>query len=224
MVFASHKHVIINRKGNNRMTKANSIVILFAIFAIVLASGFLSSTVSADPLNLSDTVRQSGQSGSASPFPITDPSHPWDFTGQDFYALASIDTITITVTIKDGDTASWEFDYNNLSLGLDGFDTGLKLNWYRNDRTDTRTLTVTDFDNSINILSALKQDGQLHGTVIDSDSPGNNWIYVPFQSTYYTTLKIQGTPIAHTPEPASMFLFGSGLIALAGFGRKFKKG
>jgi hypothetical protein len=39
----------------------------------------------------------------------------------------------------------------------------------------------------------------------------------------YLGIKIQGTPGAPVPEPATMLLFGSGLAGLFGFRRKFRK-
>jgi hypothetical protein len=41
--------------------------------------------------------------------------------------LASLGSLTLTVTIRDGDTALGNFDFGDLSIGLNGFDTGIKL-------------------------------------------------------------------------------------------------
>jgi hypothetical protein len=42
--------------------------------------------------------------------------------------LANLGSLTLTITIRDGDTALGNFDFNDLSVGLNGFDTGIKLN------------------------------------------------------------------------------------------------
>jgi hypothetical protein len=61
--------------------------------------------------------------------------------------------------------------------------------------------------------------------IIGADSLAFNW------SGLYTGASLGGgtyfnveAPAAHTPEPATMLLLGSGLVGLAGFGRKKFKG
>src|SRR5262249_10102642 len=44
--------------------------------------------------------------------------------------LSSIDSITLTLTVRDGDTASGNFDFNHISLSLSGFGTGVLLNGF----------------------------------------------------------------------------------------------
>ena len=54
---------------------------------------------------------------------------PWDF-GASAGLLGSISNITITLTVGDGDSALGERDFDQLTLALDGIDTGLHLNGF----------------------------------------------------------------------------------------------
>jgi hypothetical protein len=96
-----------------------------------------------------------------------------------YNSLTSLGSLTLTVSIRDGDSALGNFDFNNLSIGLDGIDTGIKLNGFADG-----PITVLDVSgapqNAAAILTALKADGKLNLSVFDSDvdlagsAPGAN--------------------------------------------------
>jgi hypothetical protein len=124
-----------------------------------------------------------GESGYLGPqnlssYPLT--STPYDFAGQlvpigglvPYYPhIGSIDSITVTLTIVDGDSALGDFDFGNLTLGLDGIDTGFSLSGFSN--SNIATFTLTKLNPSLNsaLIDALA-DNQWVGSVIDS-TPGN---------------------------------------------------
>ena len=150
------------------------------------------------------TTPESGFEGStASATALT--SLPWDFSGQDYLGWTSIDTLAITLTIVDGDAAAGERDFDDLTLGLDGFDTGIALNGFVTDITQTLTITGTP-QNAAAILGELKSDGRLIGSVIDAD-PGDNWVRFP--SHHSATLRLTGSPSC-TPAPGALVLGGLG--------------
>jgi hypothetical protein len=75
--------------------------------------------------------------------------------------LSTIGSLTLTVTIRDGDTANTpttDFDFNDLSIGLNGLDTGIKLNGFTNN-----TITTLDVSgapqNAAAILAAIRANG-----------------------------------------------------------------
>jgi len=142
--------------------------------------------------------------------PIAD----WTFAPADYMSLTTLDQISLKLTLRDGDSASGEFDYGDLTLALDTFDTGLKLNGFPNNRTKTRTLSIIGPDHAAEILAALKSDGVLIGTLLDEDS-GGNWIKV---ASYNTILSLTGEestgPPAPVPAPGAVFLgaIGTGIV------------
>ncbi len=101
--------------------------------------------------------------------------------------FASLQNISITATLTDADTGPGEFAENDLSLALDGIDTGIKLNGYRNNQTDTRTNSGAPA-NADQILAALKADGKLQASIIDAAPP--NSLSVP--ANFQTTLVLKG--------------------------------
>lgn len=75
----------------------------------------------------------------------------------------------MTLTLTDGDLGPGNFDYDDLTLGLDGINTGILLNGFFNGFSDTVTVTGVP-NNASAILAALQADGRLVGTVIDADT------------------------------------------------------
>lgn len=183
--------------------------IAFGTVCSVIA--FTVTANSAQAGSITSTVSESDFFGSsASPFPLTTTTAPYDFRGQAYESLTSTDNIAVTLTLNDGDTGLGDFDFNNLTLGLDGIDTGIKLNGFRNEETDTLTIAGTPINASA-ILAALQADGQLVGTVIDANPDGN---FVGFPSQFNTTLNITGQTAQTVPEPATNL----GVLALGAFG------
>jgi len=172
----------------------------FALLLALMAAVLLACAGAAWAQTLTSTVKQSGFSGS-SLNPVAINGSPYDYSGQDYASLDSIDQVSITLTIFDGDTALGQEppfgDRDQLTLGLDGIDTGIKLNDFPNNQTTTQTITGVP-NNAADILAALKTDGQLNATVIDQ-SPGDNFLVL--DATVDTTLVLVGTTEVDTTPP-----------------------
>jgi hypothetical protein len=102
--------------------------------------------------------------------------------------IVRLTRITITATIVDGETGPGQSDENELTLELDGIDTGIKLNGFPDSQTVTRTVSGVPA-NREQILAALKADGKLEATIHDSAADGN---YVSVPAAFSTTLTIKG--------------------------------
>lgn len=151
---------------------------------------------------------------------ITNPTaNPYDFTGQNYAALTSIDNIQVTLTIFDGNSGfsgtAADFDFNNLTLGLAGFDTGIKLNGFSaasiNGSDITLTLSSSSISNATQILTALQATGTLTGSIIDATgTPDSNGMTL--SAMHDTTLTINAVP-----EPSTWALLVVGAAGFAAF-------
>ena len=143
----------------------------------------------------------------------------YDFTQTMYMTLTSITSITITLTVQDGNSEAAQpdgFDYNHLHLSLDGTATGLTLNGFRGDALqDTLTFTGTP-TNAATVLASLQADGKLVGT-ITTDNPNDtitmpNEVYLGNdQNNVTTTLSITGVP-----EPGAWAGVGLGILLVTG--------
>lgn len=130
-------------------------------------------------------------------------------------SLCSIDSMQFSMTIQDGDTGMGDFDYNNLSLALDGVDTGLKLNGFKAGEEDSLTFTLDKNSPNWNanamqqILDKIKTDGQLFASIHDA-TPDDNAIqlYSSFDTTLSLTGQVCPDPSA-VPEPATYLIWGA---------------
>jgi hypothetical protein len=134
------------------------------------------------PFIKASTVAQSGAlaAPTTAPVPLTG-TVPYTFVGTK--KIRSINEVTVQLTGSatiPGDTG--------LVLGLDGIDTGISLSSFG---TTTATFTARGTPaNAALIKSALKQDHQLVGTVIDRTPGDLNTLTIP--ATSNTTLQIKG--------------------------------
>ena len=160
-----------------------------------------------------DTQAQSGFSGFfVAPAPIT--AAPFDFTGQT--TLTSIDRISITLTIEDGDTNPGEFDFDDLFLLLDGINTGLALNGFGNDVTATLTLEALTPSMEAALLAAYNSDMMLTASIFDDDF-GDNFITLP--ASFNATLELEGQ-VAAVPEPSTLAAGVLGVVIAGAAGRR----
>ena len=210
------------------MTKWTKMLAALGIGALATLSG--AQSASAAQITISSTTAQSGFAGTlGASNALTDPVAPYDFTGQQYNQLVGIDSITVTLSLNDGHTGPAEFDFNNLSLGLDGIDTGLKLNGFVSNNIVTLTLNQLTPGVSAALVAALA-DNQLVARIIDTDpADGNdplNFISLPalIDTTLDLNVQVQGgggpNPV---PLPAAALLapLGAGLAGM--YSRRFRK-
>jgi hypothetical protein len=219
------------------MRKFKRLVTAAGLGAIALAAA---GTASAATVGVSSTVSQSGFFGpqSGGPYALTDALTPYDFTGQvnSFANVTSVDSITVTLTsIFDGDTALGDFDFDSLTLGLDGIDTGLKLNGLPDGGILTLSFTGVPSLVQAQLITAL-QDGKLVGSIIDADAdgPGGDFLGI---SALDTTLELTlsgstlGAPGTNgngggpnpVPLPGAVLLAPIGVAAAGAWKRRFRK-
>jgi hypothetical protein len=203
------------------MKKVNRKVAALGIGALAMIAGAGSASAAQITLN-SSVVAQSGHADlTLANTPLTGAA-PYGFAGLDYASLVSIDSITVTLSMGDGDTAPGQIDFDNLTLALDGIDTGLKLNDFPANSVFSQTLTRDNPDNASAILAALQLDGELVGSIIDSD-PGDNSISLSFlvDTSLDITGTIDGGPgVIPLPAAALMAPLGAGLVGM--FSRRFR--
>ena len=167
---------------------------------------------------LSSTAAQTGDSAA-----VDGPTGPepeiatFDFSGMT--TLTSIEAITITATLADLDTNAGEADEGDITLLLDGIDTGILLDGF-GDSSDAATFTLTiggEPNNADAILDALLDDGMLVATI--GERGGNDEAFgngVTATSGFNATLSLVGA--AAVPEPTSIAIWSLVGLTLAGFG------
>jgi hypothetical protein len=112
--------------------------------------------------------------------PLTDTPYTFGGTGK----ISTINNVSVALT------AAVQFpDDPGLVLGLDGIDTGIPITGLSDDPRNRTPLTVTGSpQNGPQILQALKQDGQLVGTIIDR-TPGDNTVFIEGKANTALTIK-----------------------------------
>jgi hypothetical protein len=184
----------------------------YQLLFVIGLLGALGAASGAPAFTISSTVGQTGLAATLGPYEIA--QSPFDFAGQDFASLTAIAGVSVTLTMTDGDSAPGDFDFGDLTLGLDGVDTGIELNGFQDGATITRT--IIGMPNNVAEILANLADGLLAGTVIDADTasvgPSNE---ITFPASFDATLIISDEPLRPIPVPSTLFLLGSGLAGLA---------
>lgn len=200
---------------------------LFAAAGVAALGLMAANGASAAQVTISSLVPQSGYAGAdAASLPLTGVGQPYDFTSQGYGSLVSLDGLSVMLTLNNGQTGAGELDENNLTLALDGIDTGIKLNGFLANNLVTLTLTGAPA-NAAAILAALQADGKLVGSIVDS-APGNNG-FVGLPGVLDTSLDLTGTvrdgngggpnPV---PLPAAVLLAPLGAAAATRVARRLR--
>ncbi len=193
----------------------------------------------------SDPVAITGSSSSTPGGTLTNPAgNPWTFTAAQVATLPSISSVSITLTLFDGDSGSDQtnpganFDFNNLTLGLglpgvlttgggQMVDTGIKLNGFDSALINGQDITLTitgstsngSLSNSaasalLSLLQSPSYNGQLSGLILDSSGLPNT-NGMTVPGNYSTTLTITGVAV---PEPGILSLLVIGVLFVGAMG------
>jgi hypothetical protein len=194
---------------NSISHRSQRLLVAAAAAAVALFTGGLTGTAAhAAPVTLTSTVAGSGYNGGTqASMPLTadnsfvKQSTPWTYDAGLVDALDAIETISVSLVLGSADSAAaGNTNFDEFTLALDGIDTGLKLNgaWEvitnpgQDDIRPPLTFTFTPL-NTDAILAALKDDGELVGTILDSE-PGDDFLTLGSSEGGFgpTTLVING--------------------------------
>jgi hypothetical protein len=211
-------------------------VSLKSVLAAAIAVSGTAFVASAASVPITSIVAQSNSNTlqNQPSYPLT--GTPYDFTGQvnSFANITSIDSLTVTLEVADGDTGPADYDFNSLTLGLDGIDTGLKLNGFLDGSILTLTLPTLSVGLQSQIITALA-DGKLVGSVIDAtpgNAPANDFIGFPGAVDTELDLTVSGPNLQagtggngggnNVPLPAAVLVapLGAGLAGI--YSRRFR--
>jgi hypothetical protein len=160
---------------------------LLVLMLVVVDARTAGAAPPAKKFTKSSTVPQSGFAGTAGGARITAADNSYSFSNT--RTIASIKQVSIKATIRDGDSAPNQDEFDDLFLALDGINTGIALNGFRDVQTDTRTNSGIPNQKGA-LKAALKADDQLAARIIDVDPNPNN-LTIP--ANFETTLRIKGT-------------------------------
>ncbi len=132
----------------------------------------------------------------------------FNFSADPYAAFQTLDSLSFTLALYDLQTMATgsglqKRDYNNITLTLGGFDTGIRLNGYAYNAGSTVTTTGTPL-NSASILQALAANGGMlsFGLKDATSSPSNAFDY--FGGTASLTLNV--TQVPFTPSSTLGFM------------------
>ena len=129
-------------------------------------------------------------------------------------SLTQIRGMSFNISLWGLDTmppAGGASDFNNITIRVDGIETGLKLNNFGNSLT-TAYNYVNDTALMSSILTALKADGQLVVSLYDANGAANGTNFFAFGGGV-ATLLVSEQPIPFTPAHSLGFaLLGLGLL------------
>ena len=132
-----------------------------------------------------DAQAQSGQDERVEDLVITAEPFAFENVGR----LKAITRVTFKATLFDLDTAPGDDDEGELTLELDGIDTGILLDGFGDGQNANATVAGTPA-NAKALLAALKDDGQLVATVRDSDPTDPNSADAP--ANFFAELGLTG--------------------------------
>ena len=125
--------------------------------------------------------------------------------------LQSLSEIEFKVSMQVGDPAT-----SNLTLGIDGIDTGIALTGFERDNLVENTFTMNEGDanwltpgKEAELLNALK-DGEVFASIMGETTDD---LKVQLYSDTNVQLCITGTGPETVPEPTSMLVFGAAAFA-----------
>ena len=178
---------------SEKLRRSSGVRILFvgAVALVVAMALSIASTNQAEakkntkPFTKTSTVVQNNTfaNSTATPVRLTGAS---PYTFKKTSKVKKIKKVTVTLT------AAVQNPADDLWLGLDGIDTGIRITGLNNTSFSTVTLRGAP-ENAKRIKAALK-DGTLAGTVIDRTSATPTTFYLP-PTSFDTTLRIKGKQI-----------------------------
>jgi hypothetical protein len=147
-------------------------------------------------------------------FPFSDDGTPLgslDFTGQPVLSMPALQSMNFSLALGGLDTGAGNFDVNNITLTIAGFDTGIKLNGYTNSIfSQTRSFTGNVL-NGASILAAIQATpGSVTVGMLDITPDGSNE-YFTYGGSFLMTFNSEAVPFTPS-ENMGLLVMGAASV------------
>ena len=147
-------------------------------------------------------------------FPFSDDGTPLgslDFTGQPVLSMPALQSMSFNLALGGLDTGPGNFDVNNITLTIAGFNTGIKLNGYTNSIFSQNRSFTGNVLNGASILAAIQATpGAVSVGMLDNTPDGSNE-YFTYGGSFAMTFNSEGVPF--TPaESMGLLVMGAATV------------
>jgi hypothetical protein len=189
----------------------------FLLSSVLLASVLVAVPARAVTISSVLNVSNHNPFTGTGPYPFTDDGTPLgslDFTGQPVGSMPTLSSVNFSLSLANLDTSPVDIDFNNISLTIAGYDTGLKLNGFTNGFfAETHSFNANIINGALILAAIQNTPGAIAVGLLDA-TPTHSNKYYTYGGSFAMTLDSQPVPFSPT-QSLGLFL----TAGIAGFAR-----